>query len=336
VSALLDGTSWTTGTDFAQRTFGSDPWVSLKAVGRYVWLIGEKTTEVWEDTGQNFPLAPTSTGLIELGTVAPYSVAVMGDALIWLGQTKAGRIGVFRLDGFNPQRVSNIPMESAVQRYPSIGTSFGESYASDGHAFYLLSCDGGGITWCWDDSTNLWHERGTWNGDTAEFESWYPRHHALAFGKHRMLNSRGPAIFNLDVNLTTDADGVLIRRVRRAPAITSQLDRIFYSMFQVDLETGLAWTGNGDLGPYGSKSDTRGVNPHAILRISNDAGKTWIAERMLPAGKVGEWHKRLRWFRLGSARRRVFELVVADYIPWRVTNAYMDIERSTAHEQANG
>jgi hypothetical protein len=38
---------------------------------------------------------------------------------------------------------------------------------------------------------------------------------------------------------TTDVDGLLIRRLRRAPAISNENDRVFYASFEVDMEPGL-------------------------------------------------------------------------------------------------
>jgi len=61
-----------------------------------------------------------------------------------------------------------------------------------------------------------------------------------------------------------------------------------------------------------------------MLRMSNDGGKTWGPEVMRSAGKIGEYGKRVIWNRLGSGRRRVFEVAVSAPIPWRFVGAYLD------------
>src|SRR3972149_14181 len=66
-----------------------------------------------------------------------------------------------------------------------------------------------------------------------------------------------------------------------------------------------------------------GSDPQVMLRISNDGGKTWVTEQWRSAGKMGEYHRRVRWNRLGAARRRVFEASVTDPIPWKITGAYL-------------
>lgn len=73
-----------------------------------------------------------------------------------------------------------------------------------------------------------------------------------------------------------------------------------------------------------------GADPRIMLRLSNDGGKTWITEQWRAAGKVGEFCRRVRWNRLGSARRRVFEVSVTDPIPWRITAANLKANQSEA------
>jgi len=65
------------------------------------------------------------------------------------------------------------------------------------------------------------------------------------------------------------------------------------------------------------------TDPQMMLRTSNDGGRTWGTERMRSAGKTGEYGKRIRWTRLGSGRRRVFEVSVTDPIQWNLTDAYL-------------
>lgn len=73
-----------------------------------------------------------------------------------------------------------------------------------------------------------------------------------------------------------------------------------------------------------------GTDPQVMLRISNDGGKTWITEQWRSAGKTGEFHRRVRWNRLGMGRRRVFEVIVTDPIPWKITGAYVEVTRDGA------
>lgn len=77
-------------------------------------------------------------------------------------------------------------------------------------------------------------------------------------------------------------------------------------------------------------TDTVGRGPLVMLRFSNDGGKTWRPhEQWRSIGKTGEYERRIRWHRLGSARKRVFEVSVTDPVPYRVSGAYL-LEREAA------
>ena len=70
-----------------------------------------------------------------------------------------------------------------------------------------------------------------------------------------------------------------------------------------------------------------GADPQVVLRLSNDGSRTWITEQARSMGKTGEYLKRVRWNRLGTARNRVFEVVIADPVRWRISGAYLDAEQ---------
>lgn len=119
-SALLDGTSWTTGVDFAQRSIASDPWVSMRVLGRYIWLLGEQTSEVWYNVGATFPFAPHPSGLVRYGCAAPFSVAVADATLFWLGASRYGDGYVLAASGFTPEVISTYATQTKFNSYEDI------------------------------------------------------------------------------------------------------------------------------------------------------------------------------------------------------------------------
>ena len=66
-----------------------------------------------------------------------------------------------------------------------------------------------------------------------------------------------------------------------------------------------------------------GADPQVMLRVSNDGGLTWVTEQWRSAGRTGEFDWRVRWNRMGMARRRVFEVSVTDPVAWKITGAYL-------------
>jgi PKD repeat protein len=67
-----------------------------------------------------------------------------------------------------------------------------------------------------------------------------------------------------------------------------------------------------------------GSEAMVVLQWSND-GQNWSDEMWLPAGRIGEFAKRVKAYRLGSARSRVFRVRCYDPLPWRLNGAYLDL-----------
>ncbi len=96
-----------------------------------------------------------------------------------------------------------------------------------------------------------------------------------------------------------------------------------------DTVTAGASSGSGYIQP--TPSISTGVplpEPEVMLRLSNDGGRTWTCEMIRTTGKRGEYWRRVRWNRLGCARRRVFEVSVSDPIPWRIVGAYVESQET--------
>lgn len=85
---------------------------------------------------------------------------------------------------------------------------------------------------------------------------------------------------------------------------------------------------NGVVSPYvapvpGTTPVSSVHDPQVMLRLSNDGGKTWVTQQIRTVGKSGDYRKRIKWNRLGMARRRVLEVTVSDPITWKVVGAYL-------------
>jgi hypothetical protein len=313
VSDLLDGTSWDP-TQYAQRSIASDVWVSMKVNQRYIWLMGGLTTEVWYDAGTfPFPFAPHPAGTLPYGCVAPFSPAVAHGVLYWLAGSQSGEGMVLRASGFSPEVISTYALRTALADYSTLTTAHGDHYDEAGHTFYLLTIPGDSapITWTFDAREQLWTERGTWISEGRRYDAWRPRWHAFAFGEHRWLDNSSGKIYRSDLDLGTDVGDRVIRRMRRTPTLELENERILYAALELDLDRGLGLVSG------------QGSDPQVMLRWSDDGGKNWSSERWRSAGKIGEYNQRVRWNRLGSARRRAFEIVVTDPIPWRITGGYL-------------
>lgn len=321
ISELNDGSTWDP-TQYAQRSIAADAWVSMKVSARYIWLFGSETSEIWYDAGTApFPFAPHPSGLVQMGCAAAFSPTVVGGGIMWLAQTKEGTGSVVRAEGFAPDDVSTFPIHVALEAYSDIDAGIGDTYEALGHVFYILTFPASG-TWCYDATTRMpltngqrWTERGTWISEDNEFVAWRPLYHAFAFGEHRMLDRSTGAVYRLTNDVAVDVDSRPLRRLRRPPSLPAANGRVRVSEFSVQLEAGLG-TQTG-----------QGSDPMMALRTSRNGGKTWGSERLRSAGRVGQYLKRTKWTRCGSAPPGGAwqpEIVMTDPIPWRITGATVE------------
>ena len=316
-SALNNGTSWNASHLFSRNRAG-DPWITMKVINDLIWLLGPKTGEVWYNAG-TAPVAmqPVPNGFFHVGSGSRHCIADVADAPVWLGRTKDGHAMIYRANGLQPQRISTHAVEFALQSYSSIADAVVYSYQEEGHTFFVLNLEAAGKTWVWDETTNLWHERGYWDTAMAQYQAGRPQYSCFSFGKHLVGDRASGTIYEMRVGLTTDADGTLIRRLRRTPHIWAEGGRgVFHKEIRFDMQT-------GDAPLVGQGSD-----PLTMLRWSDDHGETWSQERVLDVGKRGRYGYEVYTERLGLSPTgaRTYELSMTDPLPWQIVGASIEAE----------
>lgn len=159
ISNANDGTQYL-GTDFASASANSDRMLAVVNYHEQLLLFGEKTTEVWYNAGApNFPFQRFDGAFIQRGLAAPLALVQEVNSVFWLGED-----GIFyKLDGYNPVRVSTFATEHAWAQYPILSDAHAFVVTMEGHKFIFLHFPSGCATWCYDISSGLeqplWHER---------------------------------------------------------------------------------------------------------------------------------------------------------------------------------
>jgi len=298
---------------FASAEGDPDNIVSLMTNRRDIWLLGERTTELWVNTGNaDFPFERASGGFIEKGCAAKYSVAKIDNMIFWIGRDASGQGIVYAGQGLNPERISTFAVEYAFSTYQNITTAVGYTYQSRGHSFYVLNFDEG--TWVFDLTTRLWHERSYLNDGLMErhrsqFHTFIPE-----FGIHLVGDYADNRIYELSNTTYTD-DLNPIRCLRRSPHISNGLKEVFHSKLQIDIQPGVGLDGI-----------TQGTDPQMMLRFSDDGGHTWSNEKWTSMGKIGRTKDRAIWRRLGRSRDRVYEVSSTDPVKRVLIGAEIEVE----------
>lgn len=286
----------TTALSFATAEYKSDDLVRVIANNGQLWLIGEKTTEIWGSTGdKDAPFVRMSGAFIPVGCIAKNSICQFGGDLIWLTQTDLGQGQIVMTQGYQAQRISNHAIESEINNYSNISDAYSFTYQDDGHAFYVISFPTDKKTWCYDSTTNMWHERSFYNLKTYLHEHHRASVHCF-FNNMQLVGDRQDGkIYQLTHKSQTD-DGQTIMRERVTPVINPHGLKLIFDELEIKLQAGQDNTSN----------------PLLMLDWSDDNGRTWSSSRQESIGTAGEYKKRVIFRRLGQSLGRVFRLRMTD------------------------
>lgn len=287
--------------DFASAETNFEPIVAYIVNHGDVIFFKRTVTEIWRIVSNpDFPLARDTNASIEHGCIAPESVVAMDNTVFWLGRTIDGGGILWRLNGYTPQRVSTDAIEFAIASYPTMEDAQAYSYQQEGHTFYVLTFPSGNATWAYDVSTQLWHQRAYLDPATGTLGRDRSNCHIFYGGKHITGDYATGDLRTLDLDYYMDGTDPM-PSIRCAP-YTSKADygRIAHNRLQIDIESGVGL------------NDGWGSDPYAYLDWSDDNAKTWSSKHKMSMGKMGKFKTRLIWNRLGTARARVYRLMITD------------------------
>lgn len=280
-----------------------DPALSILVDHLEVWLFGEKSIEVWYNTGASTttPFERLQGAFIERGCAAKHTPAKMDNTVYWLGDDFA----VYRAEGYTPIRVSTPTVEREIQSYTS-SNAFAFTYIEEGHSFYVLTFPSDKKTWVYDAATQRWHERGNYTAGRIRANCY-----AYCYGRHLVGDFENGIIYEMDLDTYTD-NGDVIQRIAVTPPIHSGGEDIFMSKLWIDFESGTGLTTG------------QGSDPQAMLQSSDDSGVTWNNERWAKIGAKGKYRNRAIWRRMGTFFSRVYRLTISDPIKVVIIAAWAD------------
>ena len=296
-------------TYYAQKDAASDNLMTVIENKEELWLIGERTAEIWYDAGgAYFPFQRLVGTLLQVGCKAAQSVCQLSqggdDSLIWFARSVQGENIIVRTRGFGWQVVSTPAVSNAIAQYATTGDAIGYVCQQDTHVFYVLTFPTADRTWVYDATLPpelAWHERLSYDPYAAQ---WH-RHRSNCYmnfaGASVVGDYQNGALYSLTRSAHTDA-GWPLRSVRRSPYIwnAQSRERVFMQQLQVDFRLG-----QGNASGMGSA-------PTAALRISRDYGATYGAPVTAPMGAQGQFTNRCIWRKLGFSRGAVAEIEVID------------------------
>jgi len=253
-----------------------------------VILFGTESFQGFYDSGDaDFPLTSIPSAFGEVGCPYPQGPAKAANSVFF----PANDGSVRRLHGYVPEVISTPVVEQAIER--AIDRNFiGFTWKEAGHEFYGLKC--ADFAFIYDITNGLWHERAShgyaawrWAGVFRAYERWI------------VADAETGAIGVLSANTATEFGDVL-RVECTSPPVSQDNRRVKHSRVELVFETGVGLvTGQGS-------------DPQIMLQFSDDDGRTWSNEKWRSMGRMGTFKTRALWWRMGSARSRVYRYAISD------------------------
>lgn len=164
----------------------------------YIRILGQRRSQVYQNVGNQgiggFPFQNYNETFIETGIAAPFSLADLGDSLIWIGEDARGQRACWVDPAFQPQRASTFAVEQFWQQYPTIADAVAFPFIWMGHLMYQVTFPTADKTWVYDVTVSrligrhIWHERSYTSG-IGVTGARPERFHAFAWGKHLVGSS---------------------------------------------------------------------------------------------------------------------------------------------------
>jgi hypothetical protein len=296
--------------DYATAEAAPDDLVCVVVVQKRLLMMGQYTTEFWRDSGAaDFPFEPGG-GLMEVGCMAAHSPRVIDNTVYWLGRDRSGPGSVYRLNGYNAERVATDAVDQSLQSSTDLSAAVAYTYQDQGFSFYAIKAPGVPGVWVYNIKAQAWDRRcdqdeaGQWVADRVGF-------HTYNFGRHFVGGDDG-TLYRMGSDVYVKGSDPLVRERTSPHNAAPSLQRLFFRALTVDCTTGEA---------------ALGEDPQVELQWL-DWGRAWSNWVGRSAGKIGERFPRLQWFAnvLGSGVDRTWRIRYAGNTKFSINNVDVKVE----------
>lgn len=298
----------------------SDNVVSITAVGANLYLFGSKTIEIWQrGTGEYETwIRQSYTTNASNGLQAPYSVAVCGSNLYYLGSGESYAKGILSVSGQVYTKISDDWLDQKLLKETS-DTAYGFAYALGSHNFYVLQLQNLQETWVYDLDTKEWHQRVSRVLESGAESRWRPSALIWYRGEFLAFCNDGAAYRHMDDYWYEDFYGddklPMVRHRQGAVLVNNNMPFIFEEL-AIECNVG-CW------------NDYK-LQPQLLLEVSKDGGNTFGNVRSCALGRTGDYSHRVRYLGLGMNRLCVLRVTYSHPTSLELTSCSQRISETTA------
>jgi hypothetical protein len=343
-SNLNDGLSWT-ATDVFTPIAAADNTLAVVIWKDELHCFGTETIEVYINDGTSpFSKQPRTT--INIGLVSVDTLQTTEQGILFLGKSRKGQLEVYFYDGVtcNPisplstvWNINNIATVTSNPTYASNGdnwesvttdyedytdyydgTAIGTTslvswspvtsptsayadiqYTKNGNVLYYLTIPSLHTTYVFDLMTKEWVERQSLNPNNSLQQEFRGKHMINFEGQNLITDLYSGVVYIEDYTSVTE-NGTAITRTLVSQIVSNEKKNISFYDFELETNAGI-----------GLKA-TPNTEATFSLYISKDGGYTYGNAITLTTGASGEYLKRCRVNKLGTARDWVFKIVLTD------------------------
>lgn len=280
--------------DWATGEAAPDDTVAVAVLNRQLWIIGEKSTEVWYDSGDvNFPFTRIAGAVNDIGAMNYETVSKALNDVFFVGDD----LRIYQTKGYQLEPISTQSIEYQLKNC-DVTTLYGFTFHERGRWFYAITINDN-KTLVYDLGTGLWHTResddvGRWKMDGVF--SYYDDGINYGYAKNNLY------VISEDIHTE---DGMNVKREIISLPLSNDVNRIRIHELELDMEVGM-------------------ITPAEItLQLSSDGGKTWGNKMFASTGAAGQGLARVKWNRLGQHRNVVAKIVAHADTPIKILSLSM-------------
>lgn len=228
-SGLNDGTTWGALSYYSAES-QPDYLVAIASMGRDLWVLGKKTSEIWYNSGA--PFARYSNVFFETGCGAAGSVCVTPLGLVFLDNYY--RIVLVPNGSYQVQPTSTYQIDYQIKQMTTKSNARAYWYQGEGHTFYVITFPSDNKTFELNLSTGFWNTRARASTDARH------RGNCSAFfnGKWIIGDYENGKLYSVDYDTFTE-NGEVMRAIRRAQAVHQNRGRLFHHELEIEFEAGV-------------------------------------------------------------------------------------------------
>ena len=246
-----------------------------------LYLFGEKSVEIWRNTGQSGANRYSFATVIDQGLKSYHLVIRSSVGIFFIGADNVA----YMTSGTGIGPVSTPAVNTDLQNGSPIACGY---YEDRGHKFFAVIFSDR-RAWVYDVSTQLWHRRAT----GVDFGPWTARRIVRAFDGFYTLDNNGGIKL-----LAGYSDGATpLKRTLRGKPVDMDGNKFSVADFEVLCSVGTTNLGRPATG---------------MLRTSWDGGVTWSEELTESLGGLGDYSQQVRFTALGRGEQFTPEFSVTD------------------------